>query len=52
VPGALEWDGGGRPTINATLCTGCAQCREACIVDPKAISVAPLATEDRTPVEP
>ncbi len=40
VPGALRWEGGIRPVIEADLCTGCALCREACIVEPKAISVS------------
>lgn len=39
VPGALVFVGGAKPTINADLCTGCALCREACIVTPKAIKV-------------
>lgn len=33
VPGALVFDMT-RPVINDELCTGCALCREACIVDP------------------
>ncbi len=41
IPGALEWEDRVRPVINDDLCTGCALCREACIVDPKAISIAP-----------
>ena len=45
VPGALEWQGGIRPRINQELCTGCALCREACITDPKAITVAAVAHE-------
>lgn len=40
VPGALEWEGGRRPVINQDVCTGCALCREACIVEPKAVHVA------------
>ncbi|MDP6774258.1 MAG: hypothetical protein QGI63_08315, partial [Rhodospirillales bacterium] len=40
VEGALEWEGGVRPVVNDERCTGCALCREACIVDPKAIGVA------------
>jgi len=40
VPGALEWENGIRPVINTDLCTGCALCREACIVEPKAIKVS------------
>lgn len=46
VPGALAWDGGGRPTVNQDLCTGCALCREACIVEPKAIAITALAPDD------
>jgi ferredoxin-type protein NapG len=46
VPDALVWDMG-KPRINQTECTGCAQCREACIVDPKAIRVkSPTNTVD------
>ena len=45
VPGALAWDGA-RPTINQDLCTGCALCREACIVEPKAVAIAALAPDD------
>jgi ferredoxin-type protein NapG len=36
VPGALIWDQG-RPYIVPLLCAGCALCREACVVEPKAI---------------
>lgn len=38
VRGALIWDQG-RPYIVPQLCAGCAHCREACIVEPKAIWV-------------
>ncbi len=38
VPGALQWDRE-KPWINPSLCTGCAQCREACIVESRAIGV-------------
>lgn len=38
VEGALIWDME-KPSINDELCTGCALCREACIVEPKAINV-------------
>lgn len=31
-----------RPTINQISCIGCAQCRDACIVNPKAIMIEPL----------
>ncbi len=40
VPGALRWEGGIKPVIKTDLCTGCALCREACIVEPKAIKVS------------
>ncbi len=46
VPGALEWDDGVRPVINGELCTGCALCREACIVEPKAIDVSAFIPGD------
>ncbi len=39
LPGALTWPDGLRPFINVAACTGCALCREACIVDPKAIDI-------------
>ncbi len=38
VPGAMIWDQE-RPIIDDNICTGCALCREACIVEPKAIIV-------------
>ncbi len=38
VQGAMTWEMQ-KPLINSLLCTGCALCREACIVEPKAISV-------------
>lgn len=38
VEGALLWDGP-RPHIDPDTCTGCAMCREACITDPKAVSI-------------
>lgn len=38
VAGAMTWYME-KPDINESLCTGCAQCREACIVEPKAINV-------------
>ncbi len=52
VSGALEWEGGVRPVINDKLCTGCALCREGCIVDPKAIMVSALVPdrEETAPV--
>jgi len=44
VEGALIWDQD-KPCIVQDLCVGCALCREACIVTPKAITV-------RSPVAP
>jgi len=38
VPGALQLHND-RPLIDEALCTGCAMCREACIVEGKAIQV-------------
>ncbi|MCH8134439.1 MAG: 4Fe-4S dicluster domain-containing protein [Proteobacteria bacterium] len=41
VPGALTWDRQ-KPRINAELCVGCGLCREACILEPKAIRIESL----------
>ena len=41
VPGAMIWDQE-KPRINPETCTGCGMCREACIVEPKAIEVRSL----------
>jgi ferredoxin-type protein NapG len=41
VPGALTWDMT-LPIINLLLCTGCGLCREACVVDPKAVNIRSL----------
>lgn len=38
VEGAMLWEME-KPSINMEVCTGCALCREACIVEPKAINV-------------
>jgi ferredoxin-type protein NapG len=38
VPGALVWESE-RPRIEEEPCTGCALCREACIVEPKAVTI-------------
>ena len=46
VPGALQWEGGVRPVIDEDSCTGCALCREACIMDPKAIEVSAFLPEE------
>lgn len=48
VPGALRW-AGPRPSVETTVCTGCALCREACPTQPKAIVVKPLPPAPRTP---
>ncbi|NKB58125.1 MAG: hypothetical protein GKS00_17510 [Alphaproteobacteria bacterium] len=48
VPGALSWEGGARPVIDPEHCTGCALCREACIVDPNAIQIFALVPGERT----
>ncbi len=51
VPGALLWDQQ-RPYIDEDKCLGCGMCREACIVDPSAISIMsrPVkAATDRSP---
>lgn len=41
VPGALTWNMT-KPVIDAGHCTGCGLCREACIVEPKAVSIHAL----------
>ncbi len=38
VPGAMSWKHE-KPTINTELCTGCALCREACILETPAINI-------------
>jgi ferredoxin-type protein NapG len=38
VPNAMSWETE-QPHINPDLCVGCALCREACILDPKAITI-------------
>ena len=48
VPGALRWTDGVRPVIDEDICTGCALCREACILDPKAVVVSAVV---RPPAE-
>ncbi len=40
-PGALHWENW-KPVIDAALCIGCGQCREACIIEPRAIRVSSL----------
>jgi NAD-dependent dihydropyrimidine dehydrogenase PreA subunit len=46
IPGALAWEGGLRPVIDEEICTGCALCRQACILDPKAIKITAFIPED------
>lgn len=41
VPQTLTWDMT-KPVINSETCTGCGLCREACIVEPKAIIIQTL----------
>lgn len=38
VPGALLWKGA-KPVIDPEKCTGCGLCREACIVESKAVEI-------------
>ncbi len=44
VPGAMIWEQE-RPRIDPEICTGCGMCREACIVEPKAIEIRSLYRE-------
>ncbi|MBV1884224.1 MAG: hypothetical protein KUG82_21465 [Pseudomonadales bacterium] len=44
VEGALFWNAE-KPSIDNELCVGCALCREACIVEPKAIGVSQYKVE-------
>ena len=39
VPGALNWDAQ-KPNIDNTICVGCGMCRQACIMQPSAITIA------------
>ncbi len=50
VPGALEWQGT-KPVINPETCTGCALCREACIVEPSAVDVSAFIPDDEVTAE-
>ena len=45
VPGALVWQME-RPSIDNEICNGCALCRDACIVDPKAISITSIHEQE------
>ncbi|MDM8559778.1 hypothetical protein [Candidatus Parabeggiatoa sp. HSG14] len=44
VSDALRWNNT-QPYIVQDICTGCALCREACIVEPKAIQIQSLSDE-------
>ncbi len=44
LPDAMHWFME-RPTINTMACTGCGLCREACILEPKAINIYSLHSE-------
>ena len=46
VPGAMTWNME-KPEINPETCTGCGLCREACIVEPKAVNITSLYHETR-----
>ena len=46
VPGAMTWKME-KPEINPDICTGCGLCREACIVEPKAVNISSLPPEIR-----
>ena len=48
VPGALCWEQS-RPRIDSGKCVGCGLCREACILEQKAIHVASLACSAHQP---
>ncbi len=41
VPGALLWDME-KPHIDQEICVGCSLCREACIANPKAVTIKSL----------
>lgn len=51
VPGALIWDLQ-KPRIDPEVCVGCGLCREACILEPKAIRIESVHKEvaDADPV--
>ena len=46
VPGALVWDRE-KPRIDPETCTGCGLCRDACVVEPKAVNISSLYVESR-----
>jgi ferredoxin-type protein NapG len=45
IPAALVMEGGRLPRIDHDHCTGCALCRLACIIEPKAVNVSPIRLE-------
>ena len=45
IPGALVFELL-KPVINPDLCVGCALCREVCVMNPKAITIKSLYTEN------
>ncbi len=47
VTDALQWQGGVKPVIDVGRCTGCAMCREACIVSPKAVAITSLGGKEQ-----
>ncbi len=47
VPGALVWDSQ-KPDIDNTVCVGCGLCRQACIMQPSAITIAARVYEPPT----
>ncbi len=50
VPGALLWPDGIKPVIDPDACTGCALCREACIAEPKAVTVGAFTGPPEPPI--
>ncbi len=44
VPGALVWDRE-KPRVDPEICTGCGLCRDACVVEPKAVNISSLYLE-------
>jgi len=47
LPGALRWVDF-KPVVDSALCSGCGLCREACVVEPKAIAIVALAATPET----
>ncbi len=50
VPRALVWNAE-KPEIDLEFCVGCGLCRDACIVDPKAIEISSLYKESEINAE-